>query len=496
MVRSNNVAKTIQSLTREQLVHIGEVSYNLSLVVSSGLPALRAAIIAEMVKIADCPACGDSECYPDNHLFQPDEYNTSATGESSFTESLAAFMQTHCSDLSLGDLPEDFVSGGPTSGPSASEETPAQVIARVLTAAKQAAQQQQQQQQRQPDPAQDQQREEQSVPGGTGATPQSNDSTNSVLMKLLENQQQQMQVQQRQQQQLLDVLANGSGGLDRIPIPNGPTFQGAQPNQNPDMAPPSGKIVIQPVANKNKAQFTNIALNPLLAVEGDTSEIDFSKLKRKMTSGISAGRTPTVLRETYWPHQTLSTVLFPYPPSYWNLSVTQFYSGWINKLLYEMDPALNGSAMHNKLKFLSLVSKVIHSSSLESALTVNASFLQAYEQRQLEWNGEWNELQTFHDSLVDQLMFKRLQEKNKPQDPNNPPKKQRLEERHEKPQADERVIEFRIRFQENKCSHPSDHKTLGGAVTLRHICGGCLKVKNESVSDHAAYNCSNKPFFQ
>ena len=273
------------------------------------------------------------------------------------------------------------------------------------------------------------------------------------------------------------------------------------------MAPPSGKIVIQPVANKINAQFANIALNPLLAVEGDTSEIDFSKLKRKLTSGKATCRSPTVLRETYWPHQTLSTVLFPHPPSYWNLSVPQFFAGWINKLLYEMDPALNGSAMHHKLKFLSLASKVIFSSSLESALTVNASFLEAFEQRQLEWDGEWSGLQAFHDSLVDQLMFKRIQEKQKPQEHGNPSKKQRVDEKFDKSHSDERVIEgisaewlrsqkLCIRFQENKCSQPTDHKTYGGSVTLRHLCAGCLKVKNESVSDHAAFNCSSKPFFQ
>ena len=238
---------------------------------------------------------------------------------------------------------------------------------------------------------------------------------------------------------------------------------------------------------------------PLMVIEGDYNTVDLSKLKRKLVSGEHSSGSQGVIRETRWPHHCLSRVSTVSPPSYDKLSIAQFWSGFTNKIISELNPSLANTELENKLKHMSNMANMALTLPWDQVLAFNAVLFRCIEQQQLDWN-DWDAIQDWHAKSLNQLKTYTVSN-------NGLPGSQTLQPDNKKQKLDPASMvvglsrswlmeqKFCIMFQLGKCKESADHKTKDGNITLVHHCGGCFKVNSTVATDHGAEVCPNKHLF-
>ena len=314
---------------------------------------------------------------------------------------------------------------------------------------------------------------------------------------------------QKQQSQMNSLLNNPVIGQYQgaVPIPVVPPLQQLPQQQQPFRShhpqEGSGKINIQPVPNLVNAQFTGMSMAPLMQLDGDLNSVDMSKVKRKLVSGETNGGSSGIIKEIRWTHHCVSKVSHPQPVQHSKQNPQVFFSGCFNKLLSEFPQSQSGSALENKMKYMSRLADLSINDPWENILTINAAMFRALEQGHMNWSC-WSTIELWLERTISHMRnrtFSTLQQVGKHvrpsgdsnQDPPN--KKQRFDFVERIPEGWIRDNKLCIMFQLGRCSQQSDHTTKGGNTPLAHVCAGCLRLEKGRVSGHGAKDCSHKNLF-
>ena len=468
------------------------------------LPELLNVVRDAMLQNQDCSAC-KGPCQPDSHIFEQQQYETpSATVE--FSQTLASLLATGQDSQQLGQLGEGFLRGGnPTDF-----DTPANTDAarrRLLDAAaarlglpptqtSQVVQepvaggsnvQPGQQQQESLVPGGQQQRQEVPVPAGQQ---QQAGQQQGELLAILKR-------QQEQHEMLLRILqTQAMSSTSAVESGQSSTTAGLTTGTQ-------GRVGIAPVVNPRNASYLGANPPPLLHVEGDIQSLDMSKVKNKLRSGKNWTGETTVYKQVGWPQQFLNR-LYVSPVAHDKLSPEMYFSGSLNKILADLDPALAGSRAENQLLFLANLATQSLISPWSDVLMLSSSFYESMEQNVISWDS-WPAIQRWWDRSLDSLKCKTAADKA------NPPKKPRLDNQSGQPASQPPgqqkthlaglsiswmgSNQICIKFQTGNCDKTGDHKTVHGNDTLKHICGGCLKLGKPDDSSHSAKLCPFKDQF-
>ena len=521
MAPPNTVPKILAELTKDQILRIASEWYNLSLNKQDLKPALVSAVRDVMVLVEECDVCS-GQCDPDTHSFPPEDYNVVLlpviTEQSALNNTAAGaaatlaglFHNNNSNDVPVSDRSTNFVlsstrGGSTTTTQSTSSSFDPVVTEPVLptlpsTTTTQAGLPNPTPQSFQPHlPTPPTQQYIFSHPTHFGypqvshfaqqpTQPPPQPQQQDILLKLME-----------QQKQLVDMLLADRSSRSQehsVPLPIVPPLD--QRTRVTAPTQPAGRIAIQPVPNKRNAQFAAINTMPLMVLEGDINAVDMSKLKRKLVSGEHTSGSQGVVIETRWPHHCISRVSCQNPPSHDKLTMAQFFSGFCNKILMELDPSLENSELENKLRHLSTMADIAINSPWNHVLSLNASLFRCLEQAQLSWNS-WDTIQDWLDKSLSQLKHKNTNVKPgaAPNHSDGPPQKQPRRDDNVEGIPTEWMKEQKIciMFQLDRCRETGDHKTKGGNTILAHCCAGCLKSKKETVSSHGVKSCPNKHLF-
>jgi hypothetical protein len=205
-----------------------------------------------------------------------------------------------------------------------------------------------------------------------------------------------------------------------------------------------------------------------------------------------------------WPQQYLDRLLTSLV-THSKMTLPQYFCGSITKIFAKMDPTLCGSRVENQIKFLMFLSKQSLLSPWEDILSMSDSFYCALEQSTVSWDS-WLTIQTWWDCSVDSLRSRSLLNPSKSFKPNqsgvngNASNKGNTESKKATLVVGIPVGWYTrnnvcIKYNSGNCDKPATHKTVHGDHTLKHICGGCLKLEKGEDSSHPTKNCMFKDQF-
>ena len=171
----------------------------------------------------------------------------------------------------------------------------------------------------------------------------------------------------------------------------------------------------------------------------------------------------------------------------------------MNKICSSIDPAHRGSVTENQLLFLSNIASQALIYKWEDILELSASLYRLLEQKHISWD-DGPALHAWWTRALEGMKSKAAaQSVDRPRD-------QPRKEEPSKPQKTNlaglpvnwmRDNKLCIKFQTGSCKETGDHTTFNGSITLRHICGGCMKLNKPDDPSHSAKTCPNKSqFFQ
>ena len=231
-------------------------------------------------------------------------------------------------------------------------------------------------------------------------------------------------------------------------------------------------------------------------IEGDISNLDVSKLKKKMHSGENTSGGSGVIKEQRWAHHALSRTQCPnIPQKNADLTNLQYFSGMLNKMLVEVTPGSLPLIHENKLKFTAVMANLAHTASWNQILELNAMFFRSLEQGQQSW-GNWEDISVFLDRARHQVQQSNPVQKSFQGGPPN--KRQRGQDSDNKiegiPASWIKEKKFCLVFNIGKCPKPSDYTIAEGAVHVTHVCAGCVKLGKGRQTDHGASSCDYRPF--
>ena len=322
--------------------------------------------------------------------------------------------------------------------------------------------------------------------------PPNNDPSLEGIQAILQQQQtfqlQQQQHQQNQQLAFIEVLKSITQRSE-IPLPNLP-FNAASNSIDPQTA---GRARIVPLQNEAFAQMLGVQPPPIMQIEGDVSNLDMSKLKKKMHSGENSSGGYGVIKEQSWPHHLLSRTQCPNVPQK-NSAMTNlhFFSGMLNKILVESAPNSLPLVHQNKLLYTANLANLAHTASWPQILEINAMFFCSLEQGQQTWDN-WSAISAFLDRARQQVRQSIPAGKSHDGPPN---KKQKTQDDKIEgiPASWIKSNKFCLIFNIGKCQKPGDHYIADGNVFVKHLCAGCVKLGKGNMNDHGASSCDNKPF--
>ena len=185
------------------------------------------------------------------------------------------------------------------------------------------------------------------------------------------------------------------------------------------------------------------------------------------------------------------------------MTIQQYFSGWVNKILSEADPSLEDSVTNNQLRLLGDFATLSLTLPLSELLAFTASFLKCLEQKTLTWD-DWPQIQAWYERSLAALKTKMALGNCQP-----PSKKGKFELNNgANPPGKKTHIagveidwmksqNICIKFQLGACSETDSHKIQSNTTLLKHICAGCSKLNLPGDKSHPAKQCPNKEkFFQ
>ena len=235
--------------------------------------------------------------------------------------------------------------------------------------------------------------------------------------------------------------------------------------------------------------------------------MDLSKVKNKLKTGEHRTGDTLIYDMVGWP-QDFVNKLYAAPVAHGKLTPQLYFSGTINGFLADLEPEVAAiSNIENKLKFLSSLANQALISPWEDILALSASFYRSLEQKALSWD-DMGAIQTWWDRSLDSLKYRSITDKSQ-NNGNNPNKRPRPDVNSDGPAPKfprthlaglpidwMKANNICMKHQTGNCDKSSDHTTANGNYTLRHICGGCLKLgKPEDSSHSSAKNCPNRDLF-
>jgi hypothetical protein len=261
---------------------------------------------------------------------------------------------------------------------------------------------------------------------------------------------------------------------------------------------PKNKISYVKIANPQNTAWAGISLMPLCQVEGDISQIDVSRMKRKLVSNECSTGQIGVAREVRWLQMCLNHALCPNGiPKHKKLTQTQWFSGMSNLILTEMDPTKSSDAsVLHMIKHLSRVASLALSLPWSECLKFSAVLFRNLEAANIEWS-DWERIEGLHNSALESIRTRSLaisnNAKKAQKDANNPDARNLSRENAEGVpiiwMKDNHVC---IRWQSDVCRENTDHTINGGTITLKHVCAVCSYLRKPDDMTHNGRNCPDK----
>lgn len=317
-----------------------------------------------------------------------------------------------------------------------------------------------------------------------GSVPPASPSVDMASLQLL---------MQQQQNQFIEAMKTMTMSLSpSTPIPSPPSVHS-------HMEDSSGRARVDPVRNTGNAALLGVQPNPLLAMVGDMSKMDMSKVRKNMSSGENTSGAGFVIRQHHWPHQLLSHMCPNVPGKHAGLTQLQFFSGMCNKMLLETLPEDFNPILQNQLRFTAFIANMSHTANWQQVLEVAAMFFRSLEQAQNSWT-DWRSIEEFLERAQSQVRtFSRMTSR-PTTDPTQPgqlgsqPRKDRDTTVEGIPKTWIISSDMCLLFNMGKCNHKSDHYIINNTKWVKHLCAGCNKAGKGDKSDHGAYKCPHKPF--
>ena len=183
---------------------------------------------------------------------------------------------------------------------------------------------------------------------------------------------------------------------------------GAADVNNPNAVPAhpnTGRIALRAVVNKEMCARLGLAPAPNMIVEGDPTNIDYTKVSKHMKSGSKRGIGEFVERQTTWPQQCLSpSAPTAGKPDHEKLSFPELIDGFIGKILTETPSGNLDTEVANKLSYLKELTAMHYTLDLSNVLAVNRRFLEGWENKNFEWS-DWKRIELFlRESRFQQLV--------------------------------------------------------------------------------------------
>ena len=169
--------------------------------------------------------------------------------------------------------------------------------------------------------------------------------------------------------------------------------------------PNTGRIALRAVVNKEMCDRLGLAPAPNMVVEGDPTNIDYTKVSKHMKSGSKRGVGEFVERQTTWPQQCLTpSAPTASKPDHEKLSFPELIDGFIGKILTETPSGNLDIEVANKLSYLKELTAMHYTLDLPSVLAVNRRFLEGWENKNFEWS-DWTRIELFmRESRFQQLV--------------------------------------------------------------------------------------------
>ena len=308
------------------------------------------------------------------------------------------------------------------------------------------------------------------------------------MMKLLDRYMNARDEKQKKNQRSMSLGSADLRGIDAIPVG----------------APNTGKMALRAVENKSMADRLGLAPMPNLAIEGDPTDLDLTKIKKYMQSG--ANRTPGqfVERQTTWPEQCLTPAAPGFKKSsHAQLNLTEFVEGYLGKFLLETRATNLDPILANKLTYLRNLLSMHHTLDLKSIISISDRFLTGWENKSFEWS-DWSRIDEFlKEARFQELVNSMAGKSGGPRagaDGNGKggaPPPNGSSNIHGVPTEFLRDNKLCIKFNNNpkSCSESGDHpQQFKKHVTLLHNCAGCMKFGKTSGEGHGVSTCPNGPY--
>lgn len=275
----------------------------------------------------------------------------------------------------------------------------------------------------------------------------------------------------------------------------------------PHNAPNTGKLALRAVQNRAMADRLGLAPMPNLAIEGDPTDLDCTKLKKYMTSGANRQPGMFVERQMTWPEQCLTPAAPGYKKTkHANLSFTEFVEGMLGKFLLETPPDELNPVLANKLAYLRNIVAMHHTLDLKSLLSISDRFLTGWENKSFEWS-DWNRIDIFlKEARFQELVNCMAGKSGGPrggggggggQGKSGNPPPNGGSNIHGVPTEFLRDNKLCIKYNRKpeSCPESGDHpQEFKAHVTLHHKCAGCMKFGKSSGEGHGVSTCPNGPY--
>ena len=340
----------------------------------------------------------------------------------------------------------------------------------------------------------------------------------SILQLLLAQQNSQQQWQQSLQQRMddsaqqnriaQDAFLQSLQGLAQMnigskPAPHSSGLLSPFGSVLPALTPPTqqGRARLVAIPNRRNAQRMGINMAPLQELDGDYTQCDLTRLKRKLVSGRFSSGSNGVVKEERWPHQCLNkNAVQSVPKEVGEMTFPMFCAGMFGKVLTETPSDIIDPCAENKLLFASRICDLAFNLPWKHIIEVIACFFESVEQAQQRWDN-WPEIDSWliHQERLISVLPSNSQlstphhqsAHNQPPPFAAPPKKARFDDVLGIPCWWMRNENLCVLFNNGSCKLPGDHLVQDN--NLHHICAACCKGGKGRITAHGAHNCPNKP---
>ena len=510
----NKPPKLLSGLTKPQIVHVAAVLYDTPMSLQPTVAVLRDTLAQIMRQRQECDnvGCNPGPCDPARHLFSSEQYIVNTGNVNSTLNELASASQRDSvssmneddeslnppadalkqrrdliiaalakEGLQLSDLSDILDNGRPRPVPASRSNISSPAAAHAPP--------------REPphrdDPSQ------RDLFGGAGEPPAGADQQSSNMSQMLavlrqnaEDRKQELVLRQAQMDNTTRLLDLVTRRLD-----------------NAEAAPGAGRVEMVQPRNSAALLMAGVALPAQYSVVGDTSNMDLSKSKYKLKSGLAPATQQTPRVAEVWPHYYLDPLLFTQEVLHDQLTFSQWVMGFITKVYCEYDPTRNHTREHNMLHILMLMVRLAETHHWSDIRRLDETLFLALERGNLSWD-KWDDLERWWNRAETTLRNKAVPAGGRTQQPPQPSKRPAPGETADPPTKKQKKGDVAglagdwlrknglcIKFQLGTCAvSAASHEIVqqGGSIQVKHACAGCIWLKKGDDGSHGAKSCKHR----